>query len=149
MRTSAFLLLSLLLAACGTSGASKAKIPEPGVGIEQTVGPEELGYPYGPMEVKYNLGIQNNAAIPMTLIRISVSSTNPAGGAYTLRHDFYNFKETIPPHSARVVSFWAKAYGWGRGIRESEPVTLHGTVYFETPNGAFQKVFIRELSQYP
>ncbi|HKB79992.1 MAG TPA: hypothetical protein VKH35_09775 [Thermoanaerobaculia bacterium] len=149
MRKTAVLLLSLLTAAaCASSGASKLKIPEPGIGIDQVVGPAELGYPYGPMEVRFNLGIQNNATIPLTLIRVSVSSTDPAGGAYSLRNDFYTFKETIPPHSTRVVTFWAKAFGWGRGMRESEPVTLHGTAYFETPTGAFQKVFIREVSQY-
>ena len=47
-----------------------------------------------------------------------------------------------------VVSFWAKAFSWGRGMRETEPVSVRGVAYFESPSGTFQKVFIRELSQY-
>jgi len=141
------LFLPLVVAACASS--ANPKIPEPGVGIEQVVGPADLNYPYGPIEVKYNLGIQNNAPFPITLIRIDVATTNPAGGAYALRRDFYNFKETIPANSTRVIPFWAKAFSFGRGMRNTEPVTLRAIVYFNTPQGAYQKVFIRELSQFP
>jgi hypothetical protein len=34
-------------------------------------------------------------------------------------------------------------------MREMEPVSVRGVAYFESPSGAFQKIFIRELSQYP
>ena len=139
---------TIVFASCASSSSSKAKVPEPGIGIEQTVGPAQLGYPYGPMEVKYDLAVQNNAPETITLIRIDVQSINPSGGAYTLRHSFYNFKQAIPPNSIGVVTFWAKAFSWGRGLRESEPVSLRGVAYFESASGTFQKVFIRELSQY-
>ena len=147
-RFSLLLIAAAVFASCASSNSSKAKVPEPGIGIEQTVGPEQLGYPYGPIEVKYDLGVQNNAAETITLIRIDIQSINPAGGAYSLRHSFYNFKQAIPPNSIGVVSFWAKAFSWGRGMRESEPVSVRGVAYFESASGTFQKVFIRELSQY-
>ena len=147
-RFSLLLIAAAVFASCASSSGSKAKVPEPGIGIEQTVGPEQLGYPYGPIEVKYDLGVQNNAAETITLIRIDIQSINPAGGAYSLRHSFYNFKQAIPPNSIGVVSFWAKAFSWGRGMRESEPVSVRGVAYFESASGTFQKVFIRELSQY-
>jgi len=137
-----------VLASCASSNSSKPKVPEPGIGIEQTVGPAQLGYPYGPIEVKYDLGVQNNAPETITLIRVDIQSINPSGGAYTLRHSFYNFKQAIPPNSIGVVSFWARAFSWGRGFRESEPVSVRGVAYFESATGTFQKVFIRELSQY-
>jgi hypothetical protein len=149
-----YLLLPLFaLAACATSGQqdqskAKAKIPEPGIGLEQVVGPAELGYPYGPMEIKYNFAVQNNASIPLTLVRIDLHTDDPPGGAYSLRRNFYNFKQEIPPNSVGVVTFWAKAVGWGRSMRDTEPVTVRGVAYFETPAGNTQKVFIRELSQY-
>lgn len=146
-KTVALLLLSLTVAACASS--SNPKIPEPGVGIEQVVGPAELNYPYGPIEVKYNLGIQNNAPFPITLTRIDVATTDPAGGSYALRRDFYSFKETIPANSTRVIPFWAKAFAFGRTMRNTEPVTFRAIVYFNTPQGTYQKVFIRELSQFP
>jgi hypothetical protein len=145
------LVITAVFASCASSkqAGSKPKIPEPGIGIEQTVGPAQLGYPYGPIEVKYDLGVQNNAPETITLIRIDIQSINPGGGAYSLRHNFYNFKQPIPPNSIGVVSFWAKAFSWGRGMREMEPVSVRGVAYFESPSGAFQKIFIRELSQYP
>ncbi len=144
------LLAVVLFASCASSsGKPGPKIPEPGIGLEQVVGPAQLNYPYGPIEVKFSLAVQNNAPHPITLIRVDVGSLNPQGGAYSLRRDFYNFRETIPANGQAAVSFWAKAFSWGRSIRENEPVTIRGIVYFESPAGTFQKVFIRDLSQYP
>ena len=146
------LIATALFASCASSNpdaAAKPKIPEPEIGLEQAVGPAQLGYPYGPMEVKYDMAVQNNSAETITLVRVNIQSINPSGGAYSLRRDFYNFKQPIPPNSIGVVSFWVKAFSWGRGPREAEPVSVRGIAYFEAPSGAFQKVFIRELSQYP
>ena len=142
-------LMAILFAACASSKQPTSKIPEPGLGIEQVVGPAGLGYPYGPIEIKYNFAVQNNAAEPITLIRVDLQTINPAGGAYTLRHEFHNVRQTIPPNGVGVVSFWARAMAWGRSMRETEPVTVRGVAYFEAPSGVFQKVFIREISQYP
>ena len=141
---------AIVLVGCATSKSTqpRAKIPEPGIGIEQVVGPRELGFPYGPIEVKYNLAVQNNAAIPMTLVRIDIQSEGVAGGAYTLRRYSYPFHQEIPPNSVGVVTFWAKAMAWGQSMRETEPVTVRGVAHFNTPSGATQKVFIRDLSQY-
>jgi hypothetical protein len=150
MRQLALALLGVAaFASCATSKQPAARIPEPGIDLEQVVGPAELGNPYGPIEVKYNLAVQNNAPVPITLIRVDIQTINPAGGAYSLRRDFHNFHQTIPPNSIGVVTFWAKAFGWGRGPRETEPVSVRGIAYFESPSGTSQKVFIRELSQYP
>src|SRR5439155_5800332 len=114
-------LMAILFAACASSKQPTSKVPEPALGIEQVVGPADLGYPYGPIEIKYNFAVQNNAAEPITLIRVDLQTINPAGGAYSLRHNFYNFKQEIPANSVGVVTFWARGFGWGRGLRESEP----------------------------
>jgi hypothetical protein len=150
-----FLLLAVLLAACSSSApstsqtsGSKSKVPTPEIGIEQENGPMEQGFPYGAFEVKYALEIGNRADVPMTLKRITIQTVNPAGGAYTLRapYDYY-FNRAIPPKSAATVEFWAKAYGYGRSMRDTEPVTLKGVVYFQTADGYVNQVFIRELPQ--
>jgi hypothetical protein len=144
------LLLSILFAACASSKSAQpqAKIPEPAIALEQVVGPRELGYPYGQIEIKFNFAVQNNAPIPITLTRVDLQPTGVAGGAYTLRRDFYNFKQEIPPNSVGIVTFWAKAMGWGQGQRQNEPVTVRGVAYFDTAKGQTQTVFIKELSQY-
>ena len=145
------LLTTAFLTSCASSqqADSKPKGPEPAIGLEQSVGPAQLGYPYGPIEIKYDMAVQNNSAETITLVRVNLQSINPGGGAYSLRRDFYNFKQAIPPNSIGVVSFWAKAFSWGRGPREAEPVSVRGVVYFESATGTFQKIFMRELSQYP
>ena len=66
-----------------------------------------------------------------------------------LRRDFYNVNKTIPANGADTVKVWAKAFGFGRGMRENEPITLRVIAYFQSPSGTFQKIFMRELSQYP
>lgn len=141
------ILFALVFASCAST--KQPDIPQPGIGIEQMVGPAQLGYPYGPIEVKYNFAVQNNATEPITLVRVDIQTINPAGGAYSLRREFHNFKQEIPPNSIGIVTFWARAFGWGRGLRENEPVSVRGVAYFDTARGPFQKVFIRELSQYP
>ncbi len=149
-----FLIFALLLAACSSSAPQasgpKAKIPQPQIAIEQENGPADQGFPYGSFEVQFRFEIANPADVPLTLKRITVQTVNPAGGAYTLRPPFdYYFNRTIPPKSAEAVEFWARAYGYGRSMRDSEPVTIKGVAYFQTPEGYINQVFIRELGQLP
>ena len=141
--------------ACSSSAPAtpkqKAQIPAPDFEIRQIVGPHELNYIEGEMELKYRLDIGNRADIPITLSRVEIVTVNPEGGAYTLdpRHRAYYFRKTIEPHRSASVEFWARAYGYGRSSRENEPVTIRGTLYFETPNGYYNEVFVKEIGQYP
>jgi hypothetical protein len=146
---------ALAVIACSSSGPAapkqKAELPPPDFEILQLVGPAQLNYEEGAIEVKYRLEIGDRADIPMTLSRMEIVTVNPDGGAYTLdrTHRAYYFHKTINPHSQAAIDFWAKAYGYGRGSRENEPVTVRGTLYFETPNGYYNHVFVKEIGQYP
>lgn len=146
---------ALAAVACSSSGPAtpkqKAEIPQPDFEIRQLVGPAELNYEPGAIEVKFRLDIGNRAGIPMTLRRIEIMTVNPEGGAYTLdaSHRAYYFNKTINPQEHAAVDFWAKAYGYGRSSRENEPVTVRGTLYFQTPNGYYNQVFVKEIGQYP
>lgn len=141
--------------ACSSSGPAtpkqKAQIPPPDLQIRQLVGPPELNYEEGAIEVKYRFEIGNRAEVPITLSRLEIVTVNPEGGAYTLdsRHRAYYFHRTINAHEHAAVDFWAKAYGYGRSSRENEPVTVRGTLYFETPSGYYDQVFVKEIGQYP
>lgn len=145
----------LAAVACSSSGPAtpkqKAEIPQPDFEIRQLVGPPELNYEEGQIEVKYRLEISNRADVPITLSRLEIVTVNPEGGAYTLdpRHRAYYFRKPIPAHEHLGIDFWAKAYGYGRSTRENEPVTVRGTLYFETPNGYYNQVFVKEIGQYP
>jgi hypothetical protein len=154
MRT--FLAAAALAAvACSSSGPAtpkqKAEIPPPDFEIRQLVGPAQLNYEEGAIEVKYRLDIGDRADVPITLSRLEIVTVNPEGGAYALDpgHRAYYFNKTINPHEHAAIDFWAKAYGYGRSTRENEPVTVRGTLYFKTPNGYYDQVFVKELGQYP
>lgn len=142
----------LLLAACSSSAPQaegpKASIPDPLIAIEQLYGPRDAGFPYGNFEVKYRLEIKNRADVPLTLKRITISTSNPEGGAYSLTapRDYY-FNQTIPPKSVEAVEFWARAYGYGRSMRDTEPVTVRGVANFQSPSGYVNKVFVGEIGQ--
>ena len=145
------LLATLLFAAACSSVSSgpRVKIIEPNIGIRQVVGPAELGYPQGPIEVEYEFEIKNNSAEPLTLRKVHVQTVNPAGGAYSLRPYDYFMNKTIAPNTTEAVQVWARGYGFGRGARDTEPVTLRGVAYFDTPVGYYTQPFVREMGQYP
>jgi len=145
---------AIAFAACSTSTPGtpnqKAQIPAPDFEIRQLVGPAQLNFEEGPIEVKYRLDIGNRADIPITLSRVEIVTVNPEGAGYALdaSHRAYYFRKTIPAHSNSSIDFWAKAYGYGRSTRESEPITVRGTLNFETPNGHYNEVFVKEIGQY-
>jgi hypothetical protein len=146
---------AIAFAACSTSSSpgtpkQKAQIPAPDFEIRQLIGPAQLNYEEGRIEVKYRLDIGNRADIQITLSRIEIVTVNPEGGAYTLDsgHRAYYFHKTINPHEKASIDFWAKAYSYGRNTRENEPVTVRGTLDFQTPNGYYNEVFVKEIGQY-
>jgi len=144
---------AIILAACSSSAPAqgpKANIPRPDYEIRQIVGPAEQNYDEGDIEVKYRLDIANRADVAITLARVDIVTVNPPGGAYTLdpAHRVYYFRRVIDPHHTASVEFWAKAIGYGRSMRDSEPVTVRGNLYFESPSGYLREVFVKELGQY-
>ena len=141
----------LVLAACSSSQPSgpQAKVPQPQFAIAQVFGPFEAGFPYGPMEVQYRFEIANRADEVLTLKRITISTVNPEGGAYSLvaPHDYY-FNKQFAPKSSDALEFWARAYAYGRSMRDSEPVTIRGVMYFQAASGGYvNQIFVRELMQ--
>jgi hypothetical protein len=145
---------ALLLAACSTTTPQdtgpKANVAQPQFTIDQTYGPVEANHPYGAFEVKYRFEVVNRADVPLTLKRITISTINPEGGAYTLTapQDYY-FNRVIPAQSSDAIEFWARAYAYGRSMRDTEPVTIRGVAYFQSPSGYVNQVFVRELGQMP
>ena len=152
MNRAAFALLAVVvvavdLAGCSSSNHGNAKVIQPEITIEQLVGPAELNYPSGPIEVQFRVQVANKSGETITLKRIQLRSSS-GGGAYQLRPDFYTFTQPVAPDRFESVTFWAKAYAYGRTLRENEPVTIRGIAYFDSPVGSFQQIFLRELNQY-
>jgi hypothetical protein len=143
---------AIVLTACSSSAPSASKentrIPSPDFEIHQLSGPAEQNYPEGGFEVQFRLDIGNRAEVPITLTRAQLVTVNPPGGAYSLDRRAYYFKKVINAHESSSIEFWAKAFSVGQSRRTNEPVTIRGTLYFESPNGSLRHVFVKELSQY-
>jgi len=139
-----------LLAAAGCSSSrpgGDAKLIKPEISIEQVVGPAELGYPGGLIDVQYEVTIANRSAEPLSLRRIEVSSVG--GGAYRLRRESFPFNVTVPADRQGTLRFWAHALQSGAVFRGSnEPVTLRAILFFDSPAGRFQQIMMRELGQF-
>lgn len=142
----------IALAACSSSAPAtkkqNAQIPPPDFEIHQVVGPAQLDYPEGNFDMKFRLDIGNRADVPITLSQVQLVTVNPPGGAYSLDRRAYYFHNVIDAHQIASVEFWAKASSVGQSRRTTEPVTIRGTLYFESPGGNLRHVFVKELSQY-
>ena len=153
MKRLALLSALVVLAACSSAsstsqGSAKASLPDPGFDMEQTFGPGDVGYPDGPIDVRYAIRITNTAAVPITLKRINLHTVNPPGGAYTLTQPLVHpFEVTIPPNGEKVVELNAHARSYGVSMRDREPVTVKGIAYYETAQGYINQVINQEIQQ--
>ena len=139
-----FVLIFALLTACASGGPA---IIAPNIIFEQENGPADVNYPNGPIDVKFNMQIENKWTEPITAVRVAMQTLNAPGGAYTLNREFYEISAVIPPGETRIVTFWAKGMSYGRSMRTGEPVSIRAVVYFNTPAGTYQKVVGQELAQ--
>ncbi|MCU1350295.1 MAG: hypothetical protein JWO56_3325 [Acidobacteria bacterium] len=146
-RLAASALFALAAVACSSSNPGDAKLIKPEISFEQIVGPAELGYPGGRIDIQYEVTIANRSAEPISLRRIEVSSIG--GGAYRLRRESFPFSVTVPPDRQGTLRFWAHALQSGAVFRGSnEPVTLRAILFFDSPAGKFQQIVMRELGQF-
>lgn len=149
MKRLAFLaLLALAAVSCSSSNGNKnANLLRPEIAIEQLVGPADLGYPGGQVDIQYEVTVGNRSAEPITLRRIEVSSIG--GGAYRLRRESYPFNATLGGNQQGSIQFWAHALQAGPVFRGStEPVTLRAILYFQSPAGSFQQIVMKSLGQF-
>jgi hypothetical protein len=138
-----------LLAACASAPSGpKGEIAAPEFAIEQLVGPRDLNFPEGEVDVQFSVRIGNRSAVPMKLRRIQLRTVNPEGGAYTLVPRTYFFNATVDAGREKTITFWAHAIMYGRSPREYEPVTLRGVADFEVPGGHYTHIFNGEMNQY-
>jgi hypothetical protein len=139
-----------LTAACTTATKDKnASLVKPELALEQLVGPSDLGYPAGRIDIQFALHVGNRSAQPLTVRRVEIGTISQ--GAYVLRRESFLFDKTIAPGTADAVTFWAKGYARGggpTGFGAQEPVTVRAIVYFHTPAGPFQQVVVRDLGQW-
>ena len=143
------------LIACGSSG-SGANVPtaaqigtvEPETSLVQLVGPEQLNWESGMIEMKYALRINNLAAEPITLRQIQIQTVGQEG-QYVVPQSSYFFREPVTAGTERSVEFFAKALSAGDRYRidAQSPVSIRIIAYFEAPKGNFRQTFITNVGQ--
>jgi hypothetical protein len=146
MRKVVFAALAIIAAvACASS--KRATIILPDLDIREVVGPSDMGYPRGIIEVQYEMVIANKSQEPLTLRRIEIQSVG-SGGYFLRRGEIQRFNKTIAPGHYDTVTFWVRALSRGDTLGGNEPVTVRGVAYFDSPVGPTQKFFLKNISQF-
>ncbi len=143
----------IALIACGTSGnggnsAGKAGTASTETSLVQLVGPNQLHWDSGMIEMKYALQITNNAPDAITLRQIQIQTVGVEGPYYVPQSSYF-FREPVVAGSTRAVEFFAKAISGGDRykIDAESPVSVRIVAYFEAPKGNFRETFITNLGQ--
>ena len=149
MKRLAVVAACLFALACSSGSNSNVKIIQPEVEFVQIVGPADLGYPVGQIEVQYGLRVANRSSEPITLRSVALQTVG-AGGPYTLQRKTYYFDREVAPDQFADVTFWAIAFADGdpNASDANAPVTIRGIAIFNTPSGAVRKVFQKVVGQH-
>ena len=142
------LVVSLLFfAACASSRRPTAPVTRPEIDIAQisavAVAARNVT---GPIPVRYAVRIANRASEPITLKRIQSQSIG--AGAYTLQPNTTPFNVTSAPDKFQEVDFWTNAIVERTTISGANgPVTLRLVLHFETQDGAFEEIVVRQVNE--
>ena len=104
-----------------------------------------LQYFAGPVNIQYQLAVQNNTSVPVTLRRLQLRTIS--AGAYALRTPTSVITANVPVGQTSVVNVSAWGRTSGNELRTEEPVSIQGTAYFDSPQGSFVKIFTAMIPQ--
>ena len=143
-----FTLLACAFALLSCSSSSNPNIIQPDVNLFQLVGPADLNYPSGAIEVQFALRVVNNSSEPITLHQIQMMPIG-LGGPYRVAQRTYHFNEPIEANGTREVPFWARAVADGDAYATdaNAPVSLRAVAHFRTAEGSFQKILMKTFPQ--
>jgi hypothetical protein len=155
MKTAVVVLATVCVFGCASSRSAAPadtaphdKIVLPNITFIQLVGPADLNFPSGLIQVQYGMRVENrdNDAITLRSIELTPVGTT---GPYVLKRDTFFFGKKIPAATFGDVIWWANAIARGNpfALDAEAPVSVRATVFFETPHGTFRKVLFRDFSQ--
>ncbi len=128
--------------------AAQVGTVEPETSLVQLIGPEQLNWESGLIEMKYALKINNLAAESITLRQIQIQTIGKEG-PYVVPQSSYFFRESVQAGTERSVEFFAKALSGGDRYRidAQSPVSIRIIAFFEAPKGNFRQSFITNVGQ--
>lgn len=142
-------LLACAFAILACSSSSSTNIIKPDVDLYQLIGPADLNYPGGTIEVQFALRVANKSGEPITLQQIQMMPVG-AGGPYRVVQRTYYFNKSIDANGAQEVPFWVRAIADGDAYANdaNAPVSLRAVAHFKTAAGdGFQKVLMKTFPQ--
>lgn len=142
-------LLACAFAILSCSSSSNPNIIKPEVDLYQIVGPADLNYPRGAIEVQFALRVANKSGEPITLHQIQMMPVG-LGGPYRIVQRTYYFNKSIDPNGSQEVPFWARAIADGDAYANdaNAPVSLRAVAHFKSAaGGSFQKILMKTFPQ--
>jgi hypothetical protein len=142
-------LLACAFAVVACASGPRVDIIQPDVEMLQLVGPADLNYPRGLIEVQYALRITNRSSEPIQLTQIQLNPVG-AGGPYSVARQTYRTPRDIAPNATVEVPFWARAYAQGDAfaLDANAPVSVRAVAYFRSAaGGGFQKILMKTFGQ--
>jgi hypothetical protein len=111
---------------------------------QQFTGPDTIFF-RGPVPLEFILTVCNPLETPVTLRRIELQTRGR--GAYALRTEAPFLNEEIAAGAEVTLRLWT----WGRSrggiLSRSEPVTITGVAWFDSPGGSFTRIFMEYLAE--
>ena len=133
-----FLIVVLLLvAACSSNPKNDA--PPIGVDLALANTPANILYFAGPVNLQFAVTLTNPTDMPVTLRRLDLRTFG--GGSFYLRAAGTPFHVEVKPHANTTVTMSAWGNSRGGMLAEDEPIQLQATAYFDSPKGAFVRLF--------
>jgi hypothetical protein len=133
----------LLMVACTTAdSAGPAQLIPPRFRVRLPSG-QILPSGYSPStSIELMVDIFNDSSEPITLKRLQLQSV--VGGLRFLPTSRL-FNKTIPAHGVETFDLGVDVSAESPGLDVRAPVTVRGTAVFDSPAGAFRRVFTTEL----
>ena len=138
-----FAIVLIATAACASS-PKQARLLEPQILLfQEPLSEFLLQYRGNRISIPFSMAVKNPSGEPITLRRLELQ--NIGTGAYYVRRLPIFFQQLIQPDETKTVTFTVDAIAQGGRLGASEPVTLRGIAYFESPAGNFHKLFTQSF----
>jgi hypothetical protein len=136
--------VALVLFASAAIGHAKES-PKVAINLSQLTSTNDTFYFRGPVNIQYRLEVRNPTSQTVTLRSLRLESIGP--GAYSIHSSSTPLKLQLGPNESKAmtISLWGRARGGF--MTASEPVTIRGTAYFNSPSGSFVKLFNENIMQ--
>ncbi len=137
MKKSLMILALAVLAGCASSNQNAG--PAVAMHVTATNLSTNTLYFRGPMSAALQMTITNPTADTITLRTLDLRTIGP--GSFRMRTGTTPVNKTVLPNSTATLTMSAWGFSTGGYLASSLPIDVRGLAYFESPHGAFTRMF--------